>query len=188
MGFKGPSPPLGSYFPAKPRTPATFRSLGNGQRKFVDFTMSEELRDLVAQATDLVRDTAKNVFAVCWFGALFNWDHRPVRKSVPASCKSKPEQPHFQRSCSGGGTRTRDRRDMNPTSYQLLSPRDVCRSFPGSQLMLAIAVMILRAPAFIRKNRYNTPVLDLREDDPPYCEPTRDDVLSRVPPPKALQP
>lgn len=68
-------------------------SSGNGQREFLDLTRSEELRDLLAQATNLVRDTAKNIFAVCWFGALFNWDHRPARKSVPASCKSKPYSP-----------------------------------------------------------------------------------------------
>lgn len=95
------------YCPAKPRTPATIRSLGNGQSEFFSPTGSEELSDLVAQATDLVRDTAKNAFAVCLVGDLFNWDHRPVRKSVPASCKSKPELPHFQRSISCGDDRSR---------------------------------------------------------------------------------
>ena len=188
MGFKGPSPPLGSYCPAKPRTPATIGSLGDRQSETAHLAGSEKLGDLLAQATNLVRDTANEILAFCLFGALFNWDHRPVRKSVPASCKSKPFLPPCQRSCSGGKNRTCfSMRTWGFACYRFTTPR--CSPvFPGCQPMLAIAVMILRAPAFIRKNRYNTPVLDLRENTPPYCEPTRDDVLSMVPPPKALQP
>lgn len=97
MGFKGPSPPLDSYCPAKPRTPETIGSLGNRQSELVDVPRDKEHGDLLAQTADLVRDTANEILAFCLFGALFNWDHRPVRKSIPASCKSKPYSPNVSK-------------------------------------------------------------------------------------------
>ena len=48
------------------------KSLGNRHGELVDVPGDKELCDLVAQATNLVRDTADEILAVCWFGAGLN--------------------------------------------------------------------------------------------------------------------
>jgi len=85
MGFKGPFPPPALIYAGN--------LLGSGQG---ELTGSESAGDVVPQGASLARDAAKEILAVCVFGAFWNEvTTHCVSRYLLMQVKTKP--PHFQR-------------------------------------------------------------------------------------------